>query len=62
MGSVGDAWFVMCAIEDGNVTYGVDLDNDGCVMEDIIIVFRKFCIPCRDFITHIHDPVQAVSA
>ena len=52
MGSVGDAWFDMGAIEDGDVAYGVDFDNGGCIMEDTIIVFQKFCILCRDFITH----------
>ena len=51
----------MVAIEDGDVVYGVDFDNGGCVTEDTIIVFRKSCIPCRDLITHIHDPAQAFS-
>ena len=62
VGSVGDAWFDMVAIEDGDVVYGVDFDNGGCVTEDTIIVFRKSCIPCRDLITHIHDPAQDFSA
>ena len=62
VGSVGDSWFDMVAIEDGGVVYGVDFDNDGCVTEDTIIVFRKSCIPCRDLITHTHDPTQDFSA
>ena len=62
VGSVGDAWFDMVAIEDGDVVYGVDFDNGGCVTEDTMIVFRKSCIPCRDLITHIHDPAQDFSA
>ena len=52
----------MVAIEDGGVVYGVDFDNGGCVTEDTIIVFRKSCIPCRDLITHTHDPTQDFSA
>jgi hypothetical protein len=40
VGSVGDAWFDMGAIEDGAVTYGVDFDNGGCIMEDTIILFQ----------------------
>ena len=62
VGSVGDAWFDMGAIEDGDVDYGVDFDNGGCVTEDTVIVFRKSCIPCRDLITHTHDPAQDFSA
>jgi hypothetical protein len=52
VGSVGDAWFDMGYIEDGDVTYGVEFDNGGCIMEDTIIVFQKLCIPCRDFINY----------
>ena len=39
VGSIGNAWFDMIAIEDGDVAYGVDFDNDGCVTEDNMIVF-----------------------
>ena len=39
VGSIGNTWFAMSAIEDGDVAYGVDFDNGGCVTEDNMIVF-----------------------
>jgi hypothetical protein len=35
----------MSAIEDGDVGYGVDLDNGGCVTEDNMMFFSKTLHP-----------------